>query len=101
VAANTPTVAKSTAQTQAGNGTVDTITFTTGGDMLWCDNRSTTVNIWITYSSSDKTPADPTAGGDGCLYVPAGSFRSWPLPAVGKAKVFGDAASMTYVIGVL
>jgi hypothetical protein len=101
MAANTPSVSRSTAQTQAGNGTVDTITFAYGGDMLWCDNRSTTVNIWITWTAGSGTPADPTAGGDGALYVPAGSFRSWPITGVKKAKVFGDAANMSYVIGVL
>ncbi len=101
MAANTPSVAKSTAQTQAGNGTVDVITFSYGGDTLWCDNRSTTVNIWITISQSSVAPADPTAGGDGAFYVPAGAFRAWPVGKIGKAKVFGDAANMSYVIGVM
>ena len=102
MAANTPSVARSTAQTQAGNGTVDTVTFTSTGDTLWCDNRSSSVNIWITYATnSATTPPDPSAGLDGALYVPAGAFRSWPVSGVFKAKVFGDGANMTYVIGVL
>lgn len=102
MAANTPSVAKTTKQTQAGNGTVDTVTFSQASDTLWCDNLSGTVNIWLTYSTrGGVAPADPTAGGDGTLYVPAGGFRSWPITGVTKVKVFGDAAAMSYVLGVI
>jgi hypothetical protein len=100
MAANTPSVAKSTAQTQAGSF-VDVVTFSYVGDLLWCDNRSSTVNIWITYSRNSDPAATPSAGADGALYVPAGSFRSWPVGKVVSVKLFGDAVAMSYAIGVL
>lgn len=101
MSANTPSVSKTTAQTQAGSGTVDVVTFAYQGDILWCDNRSSSVNLWITYSHNATAAATPSAGADGALYCPAGSYRAWPLGQVVSAKVFGDAANMSYVLGVL
>jgi hypothetical protein len=100
MAANTVTKARAYSGSQAG-AFVDTVTFTDSRTRLLVDNRSSTVHISFTVSSSG-TAATPTYLGDDTYYVPAGAFRSFAFEQpVGQVKLIGSTTAMAYTVAVV
>ncbi len=97
MAANTHNVVRSAAGSQASSSFADIINFSSPGDYITIDNRSTTVNLWWTRSIGG-TAATPTSAGDDCYYVPASAFRSYPISGVSQVKLIGDANTTSYVV---
>lgn len=68
--------------------TVDTVTLTGSFQSFEVVNRHATEVLWVTYG--EAAPADPTAGGDDCIFVPAAGVVT--LDADGKVvvKILGN-----------
>lgn len=101
MAANTHSVVRSAAGTQASSSFADIVNFSSRGDTLLVENRSTTVNLWIRWATDGLTATTPTSGGDDCYYVPAGAFRAFVVNGVSQVKLIGDANSSSYVASVI
>jgi hypothetical protein len=99
MAANVVTKVKSYSGSQAG-AFVDIVTFTMKGDTLMLVNRSTTVGISFTFTSSG-TAATPTSLGDDCYFLPASGTFSIDVPGVSQVQLIGDATSMAYTVSVI
>ncbi len=97
MAANTHSVVRSAAGTQASSSFADIVNFSSPGDTITIDNVSTTVNLWVTFAVG-QTAATPTSGGDNCYYVPAGAFRAFNISGVSQVKLIGDANTSSYVV---
>jgi len=99
MAANVVTKVKSYSGTQAGSF-VDIVNFTMKGDTLMIVNRSSSVGISFTFTSSG-TAATPTDKGDDCYFLPGGGTFSIDVPGVSQVQLIGDATGMAYTASVI
>jgi len=73
--------------------TVDTCTLTGSVQAVRVWNLTGTAALYVTLApGSGGTPTAPTAGGDGCLVIPAGLWRVIPVvsPTGAVVKLIGN-----------